>query len=81
MAYGKGCAKTCLRLGDCRKPNFKCEISCFSSDYWNGTSGPVVNAGILLIASFMPASCTGSDESERDARAKPSEHGRTDHME
>ena len=52
-AYLKGCAPSpCRGTGDCSKSNIKCELSCCSSDYCNGASGPVVNAVILLIASF-----------------------------
>jgi len=49
--YAKGCAKTCSSsaVPQCNKPGVKCEVSCCSSDYCNGASGPLVN-GILLIA-------------------------------
>ena len=82
MAY-RGCAKRpCLRSGDCStEPSMKCEKSCCSSDYCNGASGPVVNAVILLIASFTASFMYMFWESERDAQAKPSEEGRTDHIE
>ena len=80
-AYLKGCAPSpCRGTGDCRKSNIKCELSCCSSDYCNWPSGPVVNAVILLIASFTSSFRYLFWESERDARAKPSEDGRTDHI-
>ena len=80
-AYLKGCAPSpCRGTADCSKFNIKCEQSCCSSDYCNGASGPVVNAVILLIASFTSSFRHLFWESERDPRAKPSEDGRTDHI-
>ncbi|KAM7448974.1 hypothetical protein ABFA07_002982 [Porites harrisoni] len=65
--YVKGCAATCSASGIpiCNNPNYKCEVSCCSSDYCNGggaggrapggapggVSSPMVNR-ILLIATF-----------------------------
>ena len=36
--YVKGCAATCSASGIpiCNNPNYKCEVSCCSSDYCNG---------------------------------------------
>ena len=41
-AYVKGCAATCSAsdLAICRDPNYKCELSCCSSDYCNGAYYP-----------------------------------------
>ena len=51
--YIRACAKTCSAsdVALCSHPDYKCEVSCCSSDYCNGASGPVVN-GILLIVTF-----------------------------
>lgn len=51
--YVKGCAATCSASGVpiCNEPNVQCKVSCCSSDYCNGASGPTVNR-ILLIATF-----------------------------
>ena len=52
-AYVKGCAATCVasRIRICNHPNVKCAVHCCSSDYCNGSSGPVVS-GLLLIFSI-----------------------------
>ena len=55
-AYVKGCAATCSAsdLDICRNPNYKCEVSCCSSDYCNGASGPVFSGLLLIVtASFV----------------------------
>ena len=41
-AYVKGCAATCSAsdLDICRDPNYKCDVSCCSSDYCNGAYDP-----------------------------------------
>ena len=39
-AYAKGCAATCSAssIPTCRNSNYKCKLSCCSSDYCNGAS-------------------------------------------